>query len=250
MEKKNITVTLYVSELVYDIQNKTYLTGRSRQTGQNHEEVANMQANDDDENLNQVMRSIGNAIASLKTKLSEYLDDENTTSNNEQFDENTTTVAITLCMPTNYNSSTRDTITAAMHQYVTNIAIGDWFTITNKQDASDYVALAAANVEQIREALNKRVRPNRRTAGNNASRFNRRLTVATPSISVISGQATITCETEDATIYYTINGTIPSRSSEVYNANSKPAVNQNDVIRALAVRTGMNDSNVAQHTAP
>lgn len=47
MAKKTITLTLYVSELVYDIQNKTYLTGRSRRTGTNHEEVANMQANDD-----------------------------------------------------------------------------------------------------------------------------------------------------------------------------------------------------------
>ena len=63
MAKKTITITEYMSELLYDIQNKTYLTGRSRQTGANHEEVANMQANDDDENANQIIRSIGNAFA-------------------------------------------------------------------------------------------------------------------------------------------------------------------------------------------
>lgn len=36
MAKKVIAITLYMSELVYDVQNKTYLTGRSRKTGSNH----------------------------------------------------------------------------------------------------------------------------------------------------------------------------------------------------------------------
>ena len=48
MAKQNVSITLYVSEMLYDIQNKTYLTGRSRQNGQNHEEVANMMASDDE----------------------------------------------------------------------------------------------------------------------------------------------------------------------------------------------------------
>ncbi len=65
MAKKTITITLYMSELIYDVQNKTYLTGRSRSTGKNHEEVAHMQANDDDENANQIARSIGNAFANM-----------------------------------------------------------------------------------------------------------------------------------------------------------------------------------------
>lgn len=158
MAKKAIGITLYMSELIYDIQNKTYLTGRSRNNGNNHEEVANMQANDDDENLNQVLRSIGNAFATLKTKLSEYVVEDKTSSTNEQIDgeEN---LQIGLSMPSNYNQSTVDTISAALHQYVVNSAIADWFTITNKNDAADYVNLSAANVEQIREAINKRVRP-------------------------------------------------------------------------------------------
>lgn len=158
MAKKAISITLYMSELIYDIQNKTYLTGRSRNSGNNHEEVANMQANDDDENLNQVLRSIGNAFATLKTKLSEYIVDEKTTSTNELIsgDDN---LQVGLSMPSNYNQSTVDTISAALHQYIVNSSVADWFTITNKNDATDYVTLSAANVEQIREAINKRVRP-------------------------------------------------------------------------------------------
>ncbi len=43
-----ITVTIDIHELVYDIQNKTYLTGRSRGDGKNYRQVALMQVNNDD----------------------------------------------------------------------------------------------------------------------------------------------------------------------------------------------------------
>lgn len=209
MAKKNITITLYLSELVYDIQNKTYLTGRSRNNGQNHEEVANMQANDDDEDLNQVLRSIQNAWGNLKTKLSEWIVEHGTTATNKLMEGNvlqyqkaiavsdtitwaptsnaadigkskgtvselpTSGVAVgdvyavvqsvdiilMLQMPSNFNQATNETVSSATHQYIVNSAIADWFTMTNKNDAADYVTLANANLQQIREAANKRVRP-------------------------------------------------------------------------------------------
>lgn len=160
MAKKNLSVTLYMSELIYDVQNKTYLTGRSRQTGTNHEEVANMQANDDDENANQIARSIGNAFANLKTKLSEYIVASGTTTSNKLLSVSSN-LTLTLTMPSNFNQATNDTVSAALHQYLVNSAIGEWFTITDKNDAADYVALASANLEELREAINKRVRPTR-----------------------------------------------------------------------------------------
>lgn len=162
MAKKNIQVTLYMSELIYDVQNKTYLTGRSRSNGTNHEEVANMQANDDDENANQIVRSIGNAFANLKTKLSEYIVETSTTASNKLLTM-TSNLTLALVMPSNFNQATNETIASALHQYLVNSAIGDWFTITDKNDASDYVTLAAANLDQIREAVNKRNRPQRAT---------------------------------------------------------------------------------------
>lgn len=162
MAKKNIQVTLYMSELIYDVQNKTYLTGRSRSNGTNHEEVANMQANDDDENANQIVRSIGNAFANLKTKLSEYIVETSTTASNKLLTI-TSNLTLALVMPSNFNQATNETIASALHQYLVNSAIGDWFTITDKNDASDYVTIAAANLDQIREAVNKRNRPQRAT---------------------------------------------------------------------------------------
>lgn len=162
MAKKNLTITLYYSELIYDVQNKTYLTGKSREVGDNFEAVANMQANDDDENKNQILRSIGSTISLLKTELSEYVvDDGNAASNILQVVEDNATLNLSLSMPSNYNNATRDTIAAAIHQFIVNTAIGDWFAITNKNDAADYYNAATSNIVEIREAINKRVRPTR-----------------------------------------------------------------------------------------
>lgn len=160
MAKKNITITQYASELIYDIQNKSYLTGRSRSTGENHEEVAHMQIGDDDEDINQILRSIGNALGALKTKLSEFINASGTTGNDALINKNSN-ISVSLVMPSNYNSATLDTLTTAIHQYLVNSALGEWFTITDKNDAKDYVTMTAANLEQIREALHKRVSPTR-----------------------------------------------------------------------------------------
>lgn len=244
MDRSNVSIKLYMSELIFDVQNKTYLTGRSRQNGQNHEEVANMQANDDDENLNQLSRSIQNAWSALKTKLSEYVVSNQSSGDNELQDSEEELV-ITLAMPTNYNHATVDTITAAMHQYVVNIATGDWFTITNKNDANDYVTMAAANLEQVREALNKRVRPTRRAAGSSDSRFNTQ-TVATPTITTSNGSITISTSTTGATLHYTTDGSIPTTASAVYTGALTLA--EGTVLRVMAARSGMYDSAVVTRT--
>ncbi|MCU6767351.1 hypothetical protein OCV73_00040 [Barnesiella propionica] len=158
MAKKTISITLYLSELIYDVQNKTYLTARSRYNGNNYKEIANMQADDDDENSNQIIRSIGNAFAILKTKLCEYIFDSGDTASDEQIITEGE-LTLTLEMPHNYNPATRKTIASAMHQFIVDSAVGDWFIITNKSDATDYMTMAAAQLVIIREAINKRVRP-------------------------------------------------------------------------------------------
>lgn len=162
MAKKKITVTLYVSELVFDIQNKSYLTGRSRATGDNPEEVANMQANDDEENSSEILRSIGTAFHTLKTKMSEYLSETDTSADNILM-ENVEKLKLSLSMPSNFNESVTDTIGSLMHEFIVNTAVAYWFGITNKSDADDYVSRANNDIALIRETLSKRVRPERPT---------------------------------------------------------------------------------------
>lgn len=160
MAKQTITITLYMSELVFDVQNKTYLTGRSRSNGDNFEQVANMQADDEEESSKQILRSIGNAYGSLMAKLSEYVVSNLTTATDKIIDENAN-LTIALQMPGSYNKAANEAVVAAVHQYIVNTAIADWFVITNKPDVVEYANLAAVNITQLREALNKRVRPTR-----------------------------------------------------------------------------------------
>ena len=160
MAKQTVTITLYMSELVFDVQNKTYLTGRSRTNGENFEQVANMQADDEEESSKQILRSIGNAYGSLMAKLSEYVVSDKTKATNLITDQ-AANLTIALQMPGSYNKAANEAVVAAVHQYIVNTAIADWFVITNKSDAAEYANLAAVNITQLREALNKRVRPAR-----------------------------------------------------------------------------------------
>lgn len=156
-----LTITLYMSELLYDFRNKAYLTGRSRKAdGKDTEFTSNMQASEDETDNNQVLRSIQNAYGQLLVELSEGLADvaEKTSKNELMTAENITLV---LAVPSNYNLGVRDSLTSAIHDYLINKALMDWFMITNKDDAKDYANLATVSLQNIHNAFNRRVRPKR-----------------------------------------------------------------------------------------
>lgn len=158
-----ISIKMDIRELIYDIQNKTYLTGRSRGDGKNYRQVALMQANNDDENYNQIMRSIGNAFAKVQNELSEVLDEKKMAGNNQLKLEDGEK-SLLLIMPSNFNAAATDAIAAAIHQYIVTFATSEWFMITNKPDTEDYRKLAEQSLDLLRESLCKRSRPSRSEA--------------------------------------------------------------------------------------
>ena len=163
MAKKTITITLNKNELLYDIENKAWLTGRSREDGSNDAAVSKMQAGDEDADRNQMLRCISNAVATLRNNVAEWLGDANSNAANDTLITDSVAHTIVLQMPTNYNTSVNNTVVAAMHQYVVNTALAEWFNMTSKEDAADYYTLAAANLQQLKDAIYKRVRPTRPT---------------------------------------------------------------------------------------
>lgn len=173
MAKKSLTIDLKMNWLFYEVKNKTYLTGRSRMQGDNHEQVANMQSSDDEEDQSQIMRSISSAVAYLHTRLSEYISNtigEMPLTDNDILKLYTDNGSFTLTLnniPANFNTAVKESITASAHNYIVNRAVGEWFQITNKADAQDYFQAAAINLAEIREAINKRVRPQRPVIDNN-----------------------------------------------------------------------------------
>lgn len=163
MAKKTITITLNKDELLYDIENKAWLTGRSREDGTNAAAVSKMQAGDETADRNQMYRCIGNAIATLRGQLAEWLPDNDIISTVDTLDSNYSSYIFELALPANYNTAANSTMTAAMHQYVVNSALAEWYNMTAKEEATDYFTLAAANLQQLKEAIYKRVRPTRPT---------------------------------------------------------------------------------------
>ena len=162
--KQEISISLKMSELIYDIQNKTYLTGRSLvnegDPGSHNAHVANMQANDDDENAAQILRSITMAYAVLRTRLSEYIDMSDVASDNESLTDSKD-LTFSLQMPSNFNAGVTKTLGEAAHQFIVATAIADWFAITAKGETTDYTSVASTALSVLEEALCKRSRPKR-----------------------------------------------------------------------------------------
>lgn len=162
--KKTITITQKVLEIVYDIQNKAYLTGQSREAdGKSFVSASNMQASDDAENGYQIRRSLANAFSTLKSNLGEYLQENSSTSNNliNTAIESNGELTLTLIMPSNYNEASVDSLGNNIHSYLVDMALTDWFAITDKEDVKVYVDHAAISLENIKRALYKRCRPSR-----------------------------------------------------------------------------------------
>lgn len=157
-----LSITIDVKELIYDIQNKTYLTGRSRSDGKNHRQVALMQANDDDENHNQIMRSISSAFAKVEAELSEVLEEKSAAGSNTLSLTDDAEV-ITLTMPSNFNAAATNAIASAIHQFIVASVTSEWFMITNKADTEDYAQLSEKSLQLLRESLCRRQRPSRKT---------------------------------------------------------------------------------------
>ena len=165
--KQTITVTQQVKELVYDIQNKAYLTGQAREAEgkKSFESASNMQASDDAESSYQIRRSLANAFSTLKSLLGEYLSEDKTTSDNLINNEidNDGTLTLSFELPSNYNNASADSLGNSIHAYLVDMALGDWFAITNKEDADTYISHSAVSLENVKRALYKRSRPTRPT---------------------------------------------------------------------------------------
>lgn len=158
MARKTITITLYMSEILYDVQNKTYLRGHS-QPDLDPAKRAAVQANDDEENLNQLLRSIGGAFGSLKSELSEYIDENSLVGNNIM--QANSNIIVTLKMPSNFNEAAVKVISEGLHKYIVNVSLANWYKQTDPNEMDSYIKLAADNMSEVRDGINKRLRPER-----------------------------------------------------------------------------------------
>lgn len=160
--KKHVRVTIKISWLLYDIMNETYLRGRTIQDKDNHKEVASMYASEDEENREKILRSVKRAFAEVKSELGEYLDEDGTTTDNSHYDGERD-LELNLTMPSNFNEAATTGVGEAVHAYLANMSIADWYMVTKKDEAAEYYNLANKYMDLIRQTVSKRSRPKRPT---------------------------------------------------------------------------------------
>ncbi|MDE5849847.1 MAG: hypothetical protein K2H38_06875 [Muribaculaceae bacterium] len=158
--KKTVKSTTEIKWLIFDILNETFLRGRTIQDDKNYKEVASMFASEDEENYEKILRSIKKAFAEIKTELAEYLTESGLETTNEAIDDEEDLV-LNLTMPSNFNEAATAGLGEAVHDYLKNVAVAEWYLVTNKQDAEAYVQQAQKSLESIRKSVSKRSRPTR-----------------------------------------------------------------------------------------
>lgn len=158
--KKNVKATIDIAWLLYDIMNETFLRGRTIQNDKNYKEVASLFASEDEENAEKILRSVKKGFAEVKTELAEYLTESGLETNNANITADSDLI-LNLTMPSNFNEAATAGVAEAIHDYLRNVAIADWYLVTNKGDAQEYVALAGKSLESIRKSVSKRSRPTR-----------------------------------------------------------------------------------------
>lgn len=124
---KTITITLAKDELLYDIENTSYLVGNSRSTGDNFEQVSNIQNSGEGEDRNFILRSVENAFNEVKRNLSRYVDESKITTNNDLM-EATGDFILTLKVVDMFNEASTDTLKSAAHEFIVSSALMDWFS--------------------------------------------------------------------------------------------------------------------------
>ncbi len=179
--KKTIYLTLYLSEIVYDIMLQAHIVSDSLTADDTAEQSATIDDTDGD-NRNQILRSIGTAYSSLCGQLSEHLAEDNSEADNLLLKE-TSDVAKTLCfgtdgkqaktanvatrftialrVPSNFNTAVADALAANLHECIVDNALASWLTLHNSAVAQSFATEAQNAALQIKMLLAKRVRPTR-----------------------------------------------------------------------------------------
>lgn len=134
---KTITITLAKDELLYDIENTSYLVGNSRSTGDNFEQVSNIQNSGEGEDRNFILRSVENAFNEVKRNLSRYVDEAKIAANNDLMVA-TGDFILTLDVVDMFNEASTDTLKSAAHEFIVSSALMDWFSNVKPDEMAIY----------------------------------------------------------------------------------------------------------------
>lgn len=160
---KTITITIAKDELLYDIENTSYLVGNNRSTGDNFEQVSNIQNSGEGEDRNFILRSVENAFNEVKRNLSRYIDETKIAANNDLMVA-TGDFVLTLKVVDMFNEASTDTLKSAAHEFIVSSALMDWFANVKQDEMAIYQnRRVEANVSML-SALYRKKAPARPTS--------------------------------------------------------------------------------------
>ena len=164
---KSVKIQLKKSEIYYDIENSTYIVGLNRSTGDNFEQVSNIQNKGEEEDRNFIRRSIETAFSELKRNVNRFISVASTESltNSNALPDTTDTSApkfeLDLLMPDNFNQASIDSVKNASHEFIVSSALYDWFSAVKPDEIAIYAARKAAANTNVLSALYRKKAPAR-----------------------------------------------------------------------------------------
>lgn len=156
----SIAITLLKTQLFYDIENITYTVGLNRNTGDNFEQVSNIQNNGEGGDRDMMLRSIETGFNEIKRNVNRFVS-ETTTASTNTFTSGTDSFVLTLAMPANFNQASVDSIKSAAHEYIVDHALIDWFTAVKPDEVKIYAEKKAAANLNLLSALYRKKAPTR-----------------------------------------------------------------------------------------
>ena len=156
----SIAITLLKAQLFYDIENITYTVGLNRNTGDNFEQVSNIQNNGEGGDRDMMLRSIETGFNEIKRNVNRFVSEATTASTNT-FKSDTDSFVLTIAMPANFNQASVDSIKSAAHEYIVDHALIDWFTAVKPDEVKIYAEKKAAANLNLLSALYRKKAPTR-----------------------------------------------------------------------------------------
>lgn len=156
-----VTLTFLRKELLYDIGNYAYVEAGVMP----NEDLGRRFVQDitQDGNIDRVTRVMTLAFSEVQEFLFPFtkVEVEDGTADDDTLTEPTEYV-LSLAVPQGFSSTTVELWKNLIHEYIVCRVLADWFSIVKPQVAQSWAVKAAATVELIRKASNKRTGRTRR----------------------------------------------------------------------------------------
>ncbi len=160
----NATITIDLSEVLYDIRNKTHIDSEvlNRTDDKTFMLASLMQVSDEDSTLYYIRRSLVRSYNDLLLIFKEFIEQPALVNADNQLPteiEQDGTIRLRLTLPFNYDRNALSILSQSIHNYLVNSTIGDWYTSTSKENSEIYLTQAEADKMQITASLYSRKRP-------------------------------------------------------------------------------------------